>query len=194
MKYSKNDILVCMALREEGGEALEALGANVLYTGLGKVNAAYRLTKALHERQPQLVLNMGTAGSTLYPRGALVACNQFMQRDMDVSPLGFAPYATPFENTPPVIDHRKVFDHLPHGVCGTADRFETNIHLTGGEVVDMEAYALAKICWLERVDFACVKYISDGADEDASAHWQESLLGTAQLFTTAYTHLLQYVC
>ena len=190
MSFLKDDILVCMALREEGGAALEELGANVLYTGLGKVNAAYRLTKEVNQQKPKLVLNLGTAGSKLFARGELVACNRFIQRDMDVSPLGFKPFSTPFEKSPLVIEHEKIFHHLPHGTCGTGDSFETDHSHERGEVVDMEAYALAKICWLEGIDFACAKYISDGADADASRHWQESLKSTAQLFSEVYISLL----
>jgi adenosylhomocysteine nucleosidase len=191
MSYSHEDILVCMALQEEGGKHLEEIGANVLYTGLGKVNATYQLTKALTQQKPKLVLNLGTAGSKLFNRGEMIACCRFIQRDMDVSPLGYKPFYTPFENTPLVIEHKRFLDHLPHGTCGTGDSFETDHAHDRGEVVDMEAYALAKICWLEEIDFACVKYISDGADQDASKHWQESLKSTADLFIEAYLSLIK---
>ena len=36
------------------------------------------------------------------------------------------------------------------------------------DVVDMEAYALAKVCKLENINFRCFKFISDNADETAS--------------------------
>ncbi len=191
MKYTQESILVCMALPEEGGAALERIGINVLYTGLGKINAAYGLTKAIHQSRPQLVVNMGTAGSTIHPRGTLVACDQFMQRDMDVSPLGFPKYATPFEDTPHIITHKAVFTHLPHALCGTADRFETSHEASVVEVVDMEAYALAKICWLEGIDFACLKYVSDGADDNASVDWQTNVANAAALFSETLAAFLR---
>lgn len=191
MSYTKENVLVCMALREEGGVHLEEIGANVLYTGLGKVNATYRLTQALATQKPKLVFNLGTAGSKLFKRGELVACNRFIQRDMDVSPLGYKPFATPFEDLPLVIEHEKVLEELPYGTCGTGDSFETDHSHGRGEVVDMEAYALAKVCLLEGIDFACAKYISDGADEDASKHWQESLKSTADLFVELYLSLIK---
>ncbi len=190
MTYNPKDVLVCMALKEEGGMRLEEIGATVLYTGLGKVNASYRLTKQIQVAKPRLVLNLGTAGSKLFKRGELVACNRFIQRDMDVSPLGYKPFSTPFENSPLVIEHKKLFNELPHGTCGTGDSFETDHAHERGEVVDMEAYALAKVCWFEGIDFACVKYISDGADEDASKHWQESLQTAAQGFVDVYKTLV----
>jgi adenosylhomocysteine nucleosidase len=190
MTYQKEDILVCMALQEEGGKKLEHAGAEVLYTGLGKVNATYQLTRALAAAKPKLVLNLGTAGSKLFRRGEIVACNRFIQRDMDVSPLGYKPFSTPFEKIPLVIKHKKIIQNLPYGTCGTGDSFETDHRHDRGEVVDMEAYALAKVCLLEKVDFACAKYISDGADEDASKHWQDSLKSTARLFLEVYDELI----
>ena len=76
----------------------EALDVPVLFTGIGKVNASHRLTRALTEaraagRRP-LVVNFGTAGSRRYPTGTLVECRRFVQRDMDVRGLGFAEFET----------------------------------------------------------------------------------------------------
>lgn len=188
--YTQKDVLVTMALPEEGGLLLQEAGAYVLFTGLGKVNAAYALTKELQRQRPELVLNLGTAGSKLFNQGELVACNRFLQRDMNVSALGFKPYATPFEGVPMVLTHAAIFHHLPQATCGTGDSFETEHKHERGEVVDMEAYALAKVCWLEKVNFACVKYISDGADYNASHHWQSNHQRAGQLLLEVYQSIL----
>ena len=190
MSYLPDEILVVMALRDEGGHRLEAAGAQVLYTGLGKVNAAYHLTRQLSVRKPAVVVNMGTAGSQVFKRGDIVACNQFIQRDMDTSPLGYARFATPFEDTPIVIEHRPLFTALAHARCGSGDSFVTDHDPDAGEVVDMEAYALAKVCLLESVPFACVKYISDGANDDANDHWEENLHRGAEAFVQIFTNLI----
>jgi adenosylhomocysteine nucleosidase len=75
------DILIVMALEKEGGERLEPLGFPVLYCGLGKVNATYALSKALSATQPKLILNLGTAGSSVFAKGQLVACHHFNERE-----------------------------------------------------------------------------------------------------------------
>lgn len=191
MSFLPQEILVCMALPEEGGKVLEELGAKVLYTGLGKVNAAYHLTKALAKQKPKLVVNFGTAGSKLFNRREVVACNRFIQRDMDVSPLGFKKFDTPFEEVPMIISHRVFFNDLPNATCGSGDSFETNHSREMGEVVDMEAFALAKVCYFEDVNFACAKWISDGADGNASADWQQSLIEATHVFTEMYQQLLK---
>ena len=87
--------LVVMALEIEAQGVFERAGVPVLYTGLGKVNAALSLMRALRDYHHAgqglpLVLNFGTAGSHSLPAGTLVACQRFVQRDMDVSGLGFA--------------------------------------------------------------------------------------------------------
>ena len=39
----------------------------------------------------------------------------------------------------------------------------------------MEAYALAKVCYLYDIPFISFKYISDGADGDAGTDWDENV-------------------
>jgi adenosylhomocysteine nucleosidase len=183
--------LIVMALPQESRGRLEAAGAEVLYTGVGKVNAAATLARRLAEMRvtgdaQRLVVNMGTAGSRSVPAHALVACDRFAQRDMDVSGLGFPPGVTPFDEAPAVIAFPPVFPHLPQLLCSTADSFATHRHEVAGDVVDMEAFALARVCVLENLRFGCVKYVTDGADGDSAAHWQAALEAAARAFTDTY--------
>jgi adenosylhomocysteine nucleosidase len=39
----------------------------------------------------------------------------------------------------------------------------------------MEAYALAKVCWLFDIPFISFKYITDGADEQSHEDWEKNL-------------------
>jgi len=39
----------------------------------------------------------------------------------------------------------------------------------------MESYAYAKVCRLEGAEFACAKYITDGADHAAPGEWSTNL-------------------
>jgi adenosylhomocysteine nucleosidase len=188
------NVLVVMALPQESRGMLERAGAAVLYTGVGKVNAAAALARRLAELRvtgdPQpLVVNMGTAGSRSLAAHTLVACNRFSQRDMDVSGLGFAPGVTPFDETPAVIEFPAVFTELPQNHCSTADSFATHRHEVAGDVVDMEAFALARVCLLEQARFACVKYVTDGADSDSAAHWEAALDAAARAFAGVYREL-----
>ena len=187
-------LLIVLALVQESRGLLERAGADLLYTGVGKVNAAATLARRLAEIRCAgavlpMVVNLGTAGSRTIPAHTLVACNRFAQRDMDVSGLGFAPGATPFDTTPPVIEFPAVFIQLPQMTCSTADSFATHRHEVSGDVVDMEAFALARVCLFEKAHFACAKYVTDGADSDSATHWEAALDAAARSFLTAYEFL-----
>jgi hypothetical protein len=45
--------------------------------------------------QTPLARYLSSAGSSEYKTGEVVCCTQFIQRDMDVTPLGFPKYKTP---------------------------------------------------------------------------------------------------
>jgi len=188
-------ILVVMALELESQGRFRERGVEVLYTGVGKVNAAYALTRRLAAERAAghapLVLNLGTAGSRVHRTGSLLACRRFVQRDMDVSGLGFPVGRTPFEDAvPDELEFPEVLEGLTHATCGTGDRFEAHSDALPWDVVDMEAYALAKVCWLEEVPFACAKYVTDGADGAAAGDWQSNLAHAAQDFVTLHAWLL----
>jgi adenosylhomocysteine nucleosidase len=183
--------LVVMALAAESDGVFEAAGIPVLYCGVGKVNAAIALTRELRryahdgERLPS-VLNFGSAGSRVHPTGSLVSCHEFVQRDMDVSGLGFALGVTPFDDPPPTLSFEPRFGHLVPAVCGSGDSFAMIAAAVECGVVDMEAYALAKVCWLEGARFACVKYVTDGADHAAADHWRDNVHKAAEQFLRLY--------
>ena len=188
-------ILVVFALGVEAQEVFERAAVPTLFTGVGKVNAAYTLTRRLSEYRaaglpPPLVANFGTAGSQRWPRGTLVACTRFLQRDMDVTGLGFPLGVTPFEHAPAQLEFPTSFPQLQNGTCGSGDSFETRGLAHECDVVDMEAYALAKVCWFEQARFACAKYVTDGADHSAADDWQSNLHQAAEDFLHLYRTLL----
>jgi adenosylhomocysteine nucleosidase len=176
-----------VALRAETAGVFESADVPVLYCGVGKVNAAMALTDRLaqykfHQQPMPLVVNFGSAGSRQFPTGAMVACHEFVQRDMDVSGLGFELGVTPFDEAPARLSFAPLFSHLPEGVCGSGDSFATMDVAMACAVVDMEAYALAKVCWRHQAKFACVKYVTDGADHGAAANWQQNVHKAADEF------------
>ena len=172
-------ILIVCALEVETQGQLE--NYDVLYTGVGKVNATYKLTTHFGKYGSyipyDLVINYGTAGSRKIKKKTLVDCTKFVQRDMDVTGLGFMRGETPFEDDPQLtIKSTSEFNPIKrNALCGSGDNFvedKTNYY---GEVVDMEAYALAKVCYKREVPFISFKYITDGADEQAHEDWEANL-------------------
>lgn len=194
MRVAAENILMVFALGAEAQGLFEPFAP--LYCGVGKVNAAYHLTLALqhykahHGTAPKLVLNLGSAGSGHFLRGTVVNCTQFIQRDFDVTALGCAPYSTPFDDTPPTLTNGQRYAGLPEGICGSGDQFVTAASAAPWNVIDMEAFALAKVCHHEQVPFAALKYITDGADGQAAVAWQDGLKHTAAtLLQAAQSHI-----
>ena len=175
----EKNILIVSALEVETQGKLDDW--DVIYTGVGKVNATMTLVDRLTDYnyvKPDLVINYGTAGSRKIKKKTLVDCTKFVQSDMDVTGLGFLRGETPFEQDPPVIIQPQHIDFNPIGrnaTCGTGDCFVEDKSQYYGEVVDMEAYALAKVCYLYGVPFISFKYITDGADEQAHEDWEANL-------------------
>lgn len=171
--------LLVFAMKEESRDVFE--DCDLLHTGIGKVNASYALTRKLSAAdRPSVVVNMGTAGSRIHKAGTIVNCTAFVQRDMDVSFLGFEKWKTPFSPDPVYIEYGIPLNGFTQGVCGTGDSFDVSDQAHHFDAVDMEAYALALICQREAIPFLCLKYISDGADDKADSDWNSALERAAE--------------
>ena len=186
---NKNDILIVCALEQETVSELEDY--QTLYTGVGKVNATLKLTQRLHSSHlhylplmPKLVINYGTAGSRKSSIGELVDCTKFIQRDMDVTGLGFMKHQTPYESPNDMVIRYVTEPPSPlfnpigkNYTCGTGDSFVESLEKGDSniDVFDMEAYALAKVCRYYEVPFISFKYITDNVDEHSPKDWEENL-------------------
>lgn len=167
--FSKTGSLLVFALASEAAGEFDDYSK--LICGIGKVNAAHELTRAIHTAKPELIINLGSAGSNTFERGTVVNCTRFLQRDMDVRGLGYELYETPFSTEPVLLEYGISVADLPQGICGTGDNFEMGHTVTAYNVVDMEAFALAHVAKKEKIPFLCLKYISDGADGGAAEDW-----------------------
>ena len=175
-----SNILLVFALESEAGKEFESF--NKLFVGVGKIKATYHLVKAIQKSKPDLIINLGIAGSTVFDRGTIVNCNRFIQRDMDVRALGFKKFETPFSDEPILLEYGLNVENLPNGICGSGDQFEMEHNNPEYNVIDMEAFALAKVAEQEQIDFLCLKYISDGADGNAADDWVEQVKFAASAF------------
>lgn len=183
--FPLEDVLFSFALAAEAAEVFES--HHTLITGIGKVNAAYELTKAIQIKRPAVIVNLGSAGSNFFKQGEVVCCTKFIQRDMDVRGLGYAQYETPLSGVPPLLEYGLIMEGLNVATCGTGDNFEMGHSSNAYNVVDMEAYAIALIAMKEKIPFLCLKYISDGADDNAADDWLVQVHKAA----VAYGELLQ---
>lgn len=182
--------LVVFALEQESQGIFS--DHDVLYTGIGKVNAAFRLMRRIHQNRPTAIINLGTAGRAVHKAGSILHVTRFIQRDMDVSPLGFQKWETPFSGEPVILEYGHTISHYPSAVCGTGDSFDISHDGKDYDLVDMEAFALARVCKEENIPFLCLKYISDGADGSASTDWNDALSRAAHALKGALESVLPF--
>jgi adenosylhomocysteine nucleosidase len=171
----KKDCVILVALENELPKNLMP-DWNIVYTGVGKINASISIVKAYHEYNPKLIINYGTAGTLNKGLSGLVPVTVFKQRDMDVTGLGFEFGQTPYED-----DSTISFDDDGYS-CGTGDNFVMSDPKIKTDLVDMESYAYAKFCKEHNIDFLCYKYISDNADKNAPKDWPELVGNGADAF------------
>jgi adenosylhomocysteine nucleosidase len=158
--------LILIALPAEAPNMSYSL--KVFYTGVGKINAAMTATELIIKYNPTRIINFGTAGGITVKSG-FHQVTKFVQRDMMCCELGSLPGQTPFEDT-------IIIDNGNGLTCSTGDNFVTDSNLLiPADVVDMEAYAIAKVCKKHNIEFLCYKFVSDGADENSLTDWQTTV-------------------
>ena len=190
LRAPSNDVIVVTAL---AGELPEALPEKILFTGVGKINATHVLTRYLtNHPEIRTVINYGTCGGAYnVTPGTLVKATTFLQGDMDCGKILS-------EEGPGITfgDDEAISNVLNFGtdgiICRTQDQFVENYealeifqHLVAGDkfnIVEMEAYALAKVCAMMGVNFICYKFVSDTADENASDDWNKNITKGEPLF------------
>jgi adenosylhomocysteine nucleosidase len=174
-------ILVLTAIDDELDKARAPAGFEVIYSGVGKVNAASGATLALLVLRPSLVINYGTAGRINETASGLVEVAHVVQRDMMAMPLvprGRTPYSSNLDRL------SSGFDGV---TCGTGDSFVTSgdrwLNENHVDVVDMELFAIAHVCQRHSIPWRAFKFV---ADDD---HWTADVGSGQDLFWDAVKNL-----
>jgi len=170
-------ILVVVAVAEELDVDLP-LGYIKAVIGVGKVNAAINTANAILVTKPEKVINFGTAGSLNpeYGKG-LYKVGRIVQRDFDARPLAPAMGIVPFDSTPLTLTLQDTGPTL-----STGDNFVTSPPEVESDLVDMEGWAIAKVCRNLEVPLEMYKYVTDNADEDAASEWLSQIRMGAREF------------
>ncbi|MEA9567575.1 5'-methylthioadenosine/S-adenosylhomocysteine nucleosidase [Polynucleobacter sp. AP-Nickl1-40-C4] len=183
----KTELLIITALESELKRESLPRGVEIVYSGVGKINAAMTCIKAIQQYSPKRILNFGTAGKIKTELQGLLEIGKVIQRDMDAEPL--APRGnTPFCTRPQ--------EYLSTGnfLCGSGDSFVTSydswLHSQGVDVVDMELFAIAAIAHEHQIPWQSFKYITDEANEDSGEDWQAKVRHGQELFLVALSQAL----
>jgi len=173
----------------------------LLKSGIGKVNAAVSTTLLLSQFQPEYVINIGSAGGfdVDLQVGDVVISDRVVHHDVDVTAFGYvmgqvpnmpATYAA---NTDLVNQAKKALQTVTQvqakvGLIGTGDSFMNDpvrveaVRAIFPELVavEMEAAAVAQVCFKFGTPFVVVRSLSDIAGKESSQSFEEYLQVAAE--------------
>lgn len=192
------------------------LGTDVVIAraGVGKVNAAVCAQTMALIYEPELIINSGVSGA-LSPDlrvGDVVIGTDVVQHDVDTTAMGDEPgfvstvdrLSFPLDNFASTaiaaaaeeLGIRAVRGRIASGdqFVASTERKEEIVRLFSAVTCEMEAGAIAHVCFLNRVSCAVIRCISDGGNEEAPMSYEEFLPLAAKNsseLTLAYLKSLQ---
>ena len=157
-----------IALREEVNYIDHIHGSPIVFSGVGKINAALAAYELISKGFTEII-NIGSCGSKKYHLGDIIKVGRVYQ-DIDATPI--SPYGlTPFEEESHFIELDPTSEHS----CFTTDYFYDHLQLSKYSpsyiemintcsVFDMELYGIAKTCKRFNVKLSAYKWVSDDGD------------------------------
>lgn len=168
----------------------------LLKSGIGKVNAAMSTTILLHEFKPDVVINTGSAGG--YDEnlevGAIVISDEVRHHDVDATIFGYEIGQVP--QMPPAFKSdanlmqaaelavQKIGEHqAATGLITTGDAFMNDPvrvevvrkQFPTMKAVEMEAAAVAQVCYQFGTPFVVIRALSDIAGKESNVSFDEFL-------------------
>ncbi|MDA9302486.1 5'-methylthioadenosine nucleosidase [bacterium] len=176
-------IYILIALPEEFPQEyrdqIDSEKYQIVFTGIGKVNATMACMKVIHEHTPSNIINYGTAGSLnpVFDHGVYKVA-RVAQRDLDIRALGMQLGQAGFNDDVWI----SLDDVENRPTLTTGDNFVDSLPELESDLVDMEAAAYAKVCQAHGVSLDVYKFISDNADGEAAGTWEENCHKGSKMF------------
>lgn len=165
-------ILIVAALKEE----FPYEDYNLIYTGVGKVNATIGLySHLIKHKEINLVINVGTAGGVDCNKNSIIECGIYGDGQLEY---------------PGSIEEIITFDNKKSKIL-TFDNFIDKKPQKYCNCVDMESFALAKVCRTLNINFKCIKYITDiVGEENQQSEWIDNILTGKELLKKEIERIL----
>ena len=150
----------------------------MIYSGVGKINTSIKLVEAVQIFKPDLVVNLGTAGSIRSEIEGVVEVNTVIERDFDAFPIcdrGLIPFEE---------GNNKHCSGYGGVVCASGDSFvresDTYLRLMEVDIVDMELIAIARVCNKYNIPWRSFKFISDYIGHGVEQHWKDGVTNASE--------------
>ncbi|QLF69136.1 5'-methylthioadenosine/S-adenosylhomocysteine nucleosidase [Peteryoungia desertarenae] len=161
-------VLFVMAASAEYGPFLKTR-IQPLMTGVGPVEAAVVLTRTLSElsaggERPDLVVSLGSAGSSTLEQAEVYQVSAVSYRDMDASAFGFEKGRTPFLDLPASVELPLRIPAIPAATLSTGANVVSGsaYQSIDADMVDMETFAILRACQNFEIPLIGLRGISDG--------------------------------
>ena len=165
-------LLVCYALECEKITVPFEGEVKYLQMGIAKMQASVSAAEAIAAEKPDMVMNIGTAGTFRHKVGDIVVCRKFIDRDLvKVKIPEIIDYIDLSSETLPAFQK---LAEMPVGECSTGDTFVTSAGEMDSDVCDMESFCIAYICKKHKIPFVSVKVVSDVVGSNSVKDWQEA--------------------
>lgn len=159
-------VLYTMATEAEYGDQLKKRFTPFI-CGVGPVEAGVRLGLALAnaDKKPDVIVSLGSAGSQKLEQGAVYEVNGLAYRDMDASAFGFEKGTTPFLDLPRFVPVVPAIPDVPKASLSTGANVVSGdgYKAISEDMVDMESFAVLRVCQTIGARFVGLRGISDGA-------------------------------
>jgi len=196
-------ILFVCAMQEEAHLILEKsiYHNDLTITGIGKTNAAMKLTEFISTHQVDQIINIGFAGgNVLYDIGDVVIIDQARYHDFDLSFFGYdvgevPGYPAIFKTDPFLIEQmQSILKDAKLGTLYTGDQFMTK-KLDHPSVFDMEGASLYQVAWHYKIPIVSIKVISDiiGMDKHYKKYKKFEQEEGAKLLLDIYLKVKEYL-
>lgn len=192
---------------------LNGIDVILLKSGIGKVNAAIGTTLLIDKYQPNYIINTGSAGGfkSSLKVGDIVISSEIRYNDVDATVFGYEfgqvprmpAYYEPNENLVEIakISAKEVGVHSEEGLILSGDSFmsdekrvlELKEKFANAYCAEMEAGAIAQVCYQFVCPFVIIRSLSDIAGVDAKMSYDQFLetasVNSANLVLLMLKHL-----
>ncbi len=160
-------IVIIGAMPEELSELKLKDDAILVETGIGKVNAAMKLTEAINKNDVTAIYNFGLAGASQhYEVGDMILIKEAMYHDFDLTFFGYEKGQVPkcpvaFESDQFLVKKiKKVYPYIKESTLFTGDYFMTKT-VDIPYICDMEGTALYQVAHHYHIPMVSIKVVSD---------------------------------
>lgn len=182
-------------------------------SGVGKVNAAVCTQTMILKYNPSAIINTGVAGGIAPGMrvGDIAIAEDVMQHDMDTSAVGDAKGMISGINIVKIPCNKNIIEKIENFLVLSNTTFQKGTIATGDQFInnseklkeirreynaiacEMEGGSIGQVCYINNVEFAVIRAISDTADNDATVSYNKFAKQAADLSSSIVINIIENI-